>query len=113
MMRSGRLRFPDSENGSLHLYNRFMVAYDAAHTFALAALRWHGYRSKDRATVFQVLEHTAGLSQGEGRFLYDCHQKRNLALYEGGYHGDERVVTELIAVTKVLMAAVERMGPVP
>jgi len=32
-------------------------AYNAAHAAALATLRWHGYRSENRFTVFLCLTH--------------------------------------------------------
>ena len=37
---------------------QFSMAYNAAHAMALAALRWHGYRSDSRYLVFQCLQHT-------------------------------------------------------
>jgi len=40
---------------------RFTCAYSAGHAAALAALRWHGYRSENRFTVFQCLDPYAGL----------------------------------------------------
>lgn len=44
--------------------SQFMLAYGAAHSFSLAALRWHGYRSDSRYLVFQCLQHTLGLDKG-------------------------------------------------
>ena len=92
--------------------SRFSLAYDAAHSLALAALRWHGYRSENRYIVFQILGSTVSLPLAKWRFLDNCHQKRNRALYDGDYEEDEPLIRELIAVAKELQAAVEALGPV-
>jgi len=92
--------------------SRFTAAYDAAHSLALAALRWHGYRSSERYIVFQAIAHTLSFPAAKWRFLDNCHHKRNLALYEGNYAEDESLIRELIEVTKELLAAVAALGPV-
>ena len=51
-------RLADALLSSLSREGRFTSAYNAAHAAALAALRWHGYRSENRYTVFQCLAHT-------------------------------------------------------
>src|SRR5690349_16530905 len=61
LLRSGAARITDAENTQLSLESRFDLAY-AAHAFSLAALRHHGYRSDNRFLVFQLLQHTLGLS---------------------------------------------------
>ncbi|MEZ5614592.1 MAG: hypothetical protein R3E35_05195 [Rhodocyclaceae bacterium] len=96
----------------MSLESRFTLAYDAAHSLALAALRWHGYRSESRYIVFQALAHTLSFPTAKWRFLDDCHQKRNVALYDGDFSGDEQLIGELIAVTKELRSAVEALEPV-
>ena len=103
---------PDAENPALSPDSRFILAYDAAHSLALAALRWHGFRPEARYIVFQVLGHTLSLPTAKWRFLDDCHQKRNVALYGGEYFDDEQLIKELIAVSKELQVAVEALGPV-
>ena len=50
-----RTRLADAQLTSLSLEGRFTSAYNAAHAAALAALSWHGYRSKNRFTVFNAL----------------------------------------------------------
>lgn len=112
LVRSARRKQPDAENLALSPESRFSLAYDAAHSLALAALRWHGFRPVNRYIVFQVLGHTLSFPTAKWRFLDDCHQKRNVALYEGDYSEDEQLIKELIAVTKDLLAAVEALGPV-
>jgi hypothetical protein len=61
LLRSGQRRLKDAENEALHLESRFDLAYNAAHALALAALRWHGFRSENRYLVFQCLIHTVAL----------------------------------------------------
>jgi hypothetical protein len=113
LLRSARLnRLPDAQNPGLNAESRFSLAYDAAHSLALAALRWHGYRSENRYIVFQILGSTMSLPVAKWRFLDNCHQKRNRALYDGDYEEDEPLIRELIAVAKELQAAVEALGPV-
>ncbi len=85
LVASGKRMLPDAENAGLAPVSRFSLAYDAAHFFALAALRWHGYRSEHRYIVFQALPHTLSFSTAKWRLLDACHQKRNAALYDGSY----------------------------
>jgi len=61
MVKSAKTRLLDIEATGLSEEGRFALAYGAAHSLALAALRWHGYRSDNRYMVFQCLQHTVGL----------------------------------------------------
>ena len=83
MLESARLQLTDSQNSSLSMQSRFTLAYGAAHSLSLAALRWFGYRSDNRYLVFQCLQHTLGLEPKKWRLLDLCHKKRDLAEYEG------------------------------
>ena len=74
-------RLADARLCSLSREGRFTSAYNAAHATALAALRWHGYRSENRYTVFQCLAHTTTWPANRWRVLDAAHQKRNLAEY--------------------------------
>ena len=112
LVRSALRKLPDSENMSLSPESRFILAYDAAHSLSLAALRWHGFRSEHRYIVFQALAYTVSFPAAKWRFLDNCHHKRNVALYDGDYSEDEHLIKELIAVTKELGTAVEALGPV-
>ena len=112
LLRSARNRLPDAQNPGLNAESRFSLAYDAAHSLALAALRWHGYRSEYRYIVFQILGSTVSLPAAKWRFLDNCHQKRNRALYDGDYAEDEPLIRDLIDVAKELPAAVEALGTV-
>ena len=60
MLAMAQTRLKDAKLNNLSLEGRFTSAYNAAHAAALAALRWHGYRSENRYTVFQCLTHTLG-----------------------------------------------------
>src|SRR5580658_7261693 len=82
LLRSGNARLKDTQLKGLSLDSRFDLAYNAAHAFSLAALRWHGYRSENRYIVFQCLEHTVKLPPQQWRVLDQAHRKRNLAEYE-------------------------------
>ena len=95
-------RLNDAEKVSLSYASRFDLAYNAAHGFALAALRTRGYRSDKRYLVFQCLEHTTELNKVQIRLFAKCHDKRNLAEYEGHFETDEQLLSELIDNTKEL-----------
>jgi hypothetical protein len=62
LLASGQARLADARREANSLPGRFDLAYNAAHAFALAALRWHGYRSDNRYPVFQSLPHTLGVA---------------------------------------------------
>src|SRR5262245_34385336 len=70
---SARKRLADARNEGLAPESRFDLAYNAAHGFALAALRRKGYRSANRYLVFQALGHTAGLDTPSWRVLAKAH----------------------------------------
>ncbi len=111
LLRNAQRRLPDAQNAANAPDSRFSLAYDAAHSLALAALRWHGFRSSSRTIVFQVLPHTVRFPNAKWRLLSDCHQKRNAALYDGDPADDEQLIKELVAITKELERAVIAMGP--
>jgi hypothetical protein len=96
-------RLTDSQIDTLSFASRFDLAYSAAHGLALAALRATGHRSDKRYLVFQCLVHTTDMGKTEIRIFSACHNKRNLAEYEGHYEADEQLLTELITNTKVLL----------
>lgn len=112
LIRSGNARHKDAPLEKLSLDSRFDLAYNAAHAFALAALRWHGYRSEHRFTVFQCLEHTVKLPPEQWRVLDQAHRKRNVAEYEGHLEVDLALVEALIRVSQDVANRVVRLGPV-
>ncbi len=112
MVNSARRRLRDSQVESLSEDSQFSLAYGAAHALALAAMRWHGYRSDNRYLVFQCLQHTVGLENAKWRVLDKCHKQRNLAEYEGHLEITPQLLNELIRVTEEVLKLVEALGPV-
>lgn len=113
LLRSGRTRLDDSRTASLSPESRFDLAYNASHALALAALRWHGYRSDNRYIVFQCLPHTLGLGPEVWRVLALCHERRNRAEYEGILDLDRQLEADLEQAAELLLKRVSALGPVP
>jgi len=113
LIRSGRARLRDALNESLSIESRFDLAYNAAHAFCLAALRWHGYRSSNRYVVFQLLPHTLDLGPAVWRVLDKCHNIRNLGEYEGDLNVDERIVNDLLVACQAVAVSVDALSPLP
>jgi hypothetical protein len=111
LVNSARKRLADARNEKLAPESRFDLAYGAAHGFALAALRLHGYRSENRYMVFQALTHTVGLSPAVMRVFSKCHDARNLAEYEGHTEVDRQLLAELIRHTLDLEKALLALDP--
>ena len=112
MVKSAKTRLLDIEATDLSEEGRFALAYGAAHSLALAALRWHGYRSDNRYMVFQCLQHTVGLESAKWRVLDKCHNLRNQAEYEGILDIPQQLLEELIDITNELVVLVEVLGSV-
>jgi len=100
LLRSGQSRLTDAERPDLSLESRFDLGYNAAHALALAALRFHGYRSESRYLVFQCLQHTIDLPNEQWRVLDQAHRKRNLAEYEGEVDVDEQLIEAMLRVAR-------------
>ncbi|MBI3771966.1 MAG: hypothetical protein HY272_04620 [Gammaproteobacteria bacterium] len=111
LVTSGSERLKDARNTNLALSSRFDLAYNAAHAFSLAALRWHGYRSDSRYLVFQALPHTLGLPAAVWRVLAKAHEIRNIAEYEGHFDADETMLKNLIDAADAVRAAVIALPP--
>ena len=109
LVMAAKERLIDSQNKDLSYSSRFDLAYNAAHGFALSALRAKGYRSDKRYLVFQCLNQTSSLDKIQQRIFSICHDKRNLAEYEGHYEVDEKLLSELIKSTKLLMEFTENI----
>ncbi len=112
LVHSGSIRLTDARKSSLAIESRFDLAYNASHALALAALRWHGYRSESRYLVFQCLQDTLGLGPEHWRVLALCHDRRNAAEYQGRVELDEQLVTDLIRVTELLLEKVSALDKV-
>ena len=113
LVKSGRARLTDARTPSLSIESRFDLAYNASHALALAALRWHGYRSENRYLVFQCLQDTLGLGPEHWRLLALCHERRNVAEYQGHLDVEEKLVTDLIRVVALLLEKISTLGKVP
>ena len=106
LLRMARTRIADARLVGASLEGRFTSAYNAAHAAALAALRWHGYRSDNRYIVFQCLTHTLNWTAPQWRVLDAALKKRNIAEYEGFLEVEESTIAELCALTETLIAGV-------
>ena len=109
MLVMARKRFADSGYMQVSQEGRFTSVYNAIHGAALAALRWHGYRSENRYIVFQSLGHTLAWPASQWRVVDAAHQKRNLAEYEGFLEIEESAITELRLLAEKLFADVDRL----
>ena len=109
MLDMARTRLTDAQISNLSAEGRFSSVYNAAHVAALAALRWHGYRSENRYTVFQCLTHTLNWPTHQWRALDMAHQKRNLAEYEGYLEIEESQISQLCALVTELIEDVAAM----
>ena len=107
LIRSATVRLHDARKASLSLESRFDLAYNAAHSAALAALRAAGFRSDNRYLVFQCLAHTLPLADAEWVLLSQAHSKRNLAEYEGDLDVTTSFVAELIEQVERVLQAVK------
>ena len=107
LLKSAMDRLQDARIAQLSFASRFDLAYNAAHALALWALRQKGYRSDKRYLVFQCLVHTAGLSATQVRLFALCHERRNLAEYEGYLDADEQLLKELLEVTDALLERIQ------
>ncbi|WP_297573312.1 hypothetical protein [uncultured Deefgea sp.] len=107
LIRSATVRLHDARNTALSIESRFDLAYNAAHSAALAALRAAGFRSDNRYLVFQCLAHTLSLPAAEWILLNQAHTKRNLAEYEGDLDVTESFVAELIEQVERVLQAVK------
>jgi hypothetical protein len=101
----------DAQNESIETDSQFDLAVEAAHKFALAALRHQGYRSENRITVFQALVHTLGTGNADLQILLRAHNEQNLAAYKGRVDINKKLLADLISATKRLDAAVGKLAP--
>lgn len=113
LLASGGERLADARNGNLALSSRFDLAYNAAHAFSLAALRWHGYRSDSRYLVFQALPHSLGVPAAVWRVLAKAHEMRNVAEYEGHLDADVGMLKNLIEAAEAVRNAVVALPDLP
>lgn len=113
LIRSAEVRLQDAGRTENSIEGRFDLVYNAAHSFALAALRWHGYRPDKRYIVFQALAHTISMPAAQWRILDDAHRKRNAVEYEGIAELEPEFFEAVFRVTQELAKCVRSLGPVP
>ena len=111
LKRAAATRLCDARNTQIALASRFDLAYDAAHAYCLAALRYRGFRSKTSVIVFQRLPHTLGLAAEVWRVLAKCHELRNRGEYEGDLDVDERILTDLLSACDAVAPKVVALAP--
>jgi hypothetical protein len=109
LIHSAAARLADAEKTSNSPESRFDLAYNAAHALALAALRFHGYRSEKRYVVFQALPHTLGVDAPTWRLLDRCHRERNAREYEGLGEIDEKLLAGLVDAARELLHRVREL----
>lgn len=110
LLRTAAVRLEDARRTTNAPESRFDLAYNAAHAFALAALRIHGYRTDKRYIVFQALPQTLGVDTATWRLLDRCHRERNATEYEGIGSIDEKLLTGLIEAALDLLARVRGLA---
>lgn len=99
----------DAGNAGLSAASRFALAYNAAHSLALAALRASGYRPSSaghRRILFQVLNATCGAPRELWLALDRYHDRRNKTAYEGAAAASDveaNDLTKLAGELKVLV----------
>ena len=113
LLESGRRQLRDAQVEGLSSEGKFSLAYGAAHAFSVAAIRWYGYRSSNRHTVFKCLQYTVGFEAAQWRVLDECHRQRNLAEYQGELEITEQLLAELLATSIELLERVEALGSAP
>jgi hypothetical protein len=100
----------DSRHPALSASSRFMLAYAAAHSLALAALRAEGYRTVSsqghRKILFQALESTAGASRELWVALDRYHDRRNASEYEAAPPATESEASDLAELATRLQGLV-------
>jgi hypothetical protein len=112
LLKSGRSRLADAQVKGVSQEGKFDLTYNAAHAFALAAMRWHGYRSENRYLVFQCLVDTLGIASVDCRVLAKCHERRNRLEYTGEFEIDDQLMLDLARITAVLQQKASELGPV-
>ena len=109
LIERGLRKLRDSKRVELDPESQFDLVYNAAHALSLAALRFSGYRSENRYTVFQCTQHTIDLEPEFWRVLDAAHRDRNIAEYEGDLIVNAQLVAALIRVTDIIAERVRKL----
>jgi hypothetical protein len=102
LLASAEAQLRDSRNAALSGPSRFMLAYNAAHALALAALRAAGYRPSSaghRKIIFQALAATADAPPELWLALDKYHDRRNASEYEGAPPASTVEAEDLVRLT--------------
>lgn len=110
LLRAAAVRLEDARKTTNAPESRFDLAYNAAHAFALAALRIHGYRTDKRYLVFQALPHTLDVDMPTWRLLDRCHRERNATEYQGTGSIDQKLLNGLIEAALDLLVRVRTLA---
>ena len=114
LLASAETQLRDGRNTSLGAPSRFMLAYNAAHALALAALRGAGYRPSSaghRKIIFQVLDATIDAPPELWRALDRYHDRRNASEYEGAPPATVLEADDMVRLTTELQRLVlARLG---
>jgi hypothetical protein len=93
----------DATNKTNSVAGRYLMAYAASHSLALAALRANDYRTAQekghRRLVFDLLPVTCGVRRGDALALHRAHEKRNTIEYAGDAVVTGQEMNDLISVT--------------
>ena len=102
-----RRKVEDSRNKTIHLDNRFDIAFEALLQIALAALRANGYRTTSAAghqqLAIQLLPKSIGIASAEIRTLDEYRKKRSIGLYEADFDPSEQEVKAVTGAVDVLL----------
>ena len=109
LIERGLKKLRDSKRVDLDPESQFDLVYNAAHALSLAALRYAGYRSENRYTVFQCTQYTIDLEPEFWRVLDGAHRDRNIAEYEGDIIVDTQLVAALIRVTDIIAVRAQEL----
>ena len=112
LVESAEARLRDADRADNSLESRFDLAYNAAHAFSLAALRWHGYRSDKRYIVFEALAHTLSMPAEQWRVLDDAHRRRNALEYGGITEVTPNFLESMSRVTHEVAKRVRALAPI-
>jgi len=113
MLSIAHKRLLDSEIEEVSIVGRFTFAYNAAHSAALTALRWHGFRSENELMTFHCLSDTLAWPASKLGVFDSAHQKISLAENEGYLEIEESTMKELRDLTSSLIKDVEKLVQTP
>lgn len=109
LLRTGAIRLEDARKESNAAESRFDLAYNAAHAFALAALRKASAPTSATWSFKHSLTPSASIRR-RGAFSIRCHRERNATEYEGVGSVDEKLLAGLIEAALELLTRVRALA---